>query len=86
MFLNRCKEGFEVNAGIEKQIGANIRRLREQAGLTQEQVAAQLQVRGCDLTRSALAKIEVGQRHLYPDEIILLKEILKVSFEEILQV
>lgn len=75
-----------MNAGIEKQIGANIRRLRERAGLTQEQVAAQLQVRGCDLTRSALAKIEVGQRHLYPDEIILLKEILKVSFEEILQV
>ena len=26
---------------------------------------------------------EVGQRHLYSDEIILLKEILKVSYEDI---
>lgn len=72
-----------MNAEIEKKIGQNIRILRETAGLTQEMVAAQLQVRGCDITRSAVAKIEVGQRHLYPDEIILLKEILGVDYEEI---
>ena len=35
-----------------------------------------MQVRGCDVTRSALAKIEVGQRHLYPDEIRAIKESL----------
>ena len=73
-----------MNAITEKKIGNNIRKLRERAGLTQEQVAAKLQVLGCDITRSAVAKIEVGQRHLYPDEIILLKEILGVSYDEIL--
>ena len=72
-----------MNAKIETKIGNNIRRLREKAGLTQEQVAAKLQIGGCDITRSAVAKIEVGQRHLYPDEILLLKEILKVNYEEI---
>ena len=72
-----------MNAKIETKIGHNIRRLREKAGLTQEQVAAKLQIGGCDITRSAVAKIEVGQRHLYPDEILLLKEILKTSYEEI---
>ena len=72
-----------MNAITEKKIGNNIRNLRERAGLTQEQVAAKLQVLGCDITRSAVAKIEVGQRHLYPDEIILLKEILGVSYDEI---
>ena len=72
-----------MNFLIEKKIGGNIRILREKADLTQEQLSAKLQVRGCDITRSALAKIEVGQRHIYPDEIILIKEILKVSFEEI---
>ena len=72
-----------MNAMIEKKIGNNIRRLRENAGLTQEQVAAKLQIGGCDITRSAVAKIEVGQRHLYPDEILLLKEILKTSYEAI---
>ena len=75
-----------MNSKIEQKIGRRIRALREQAGLTQEQVAAQLQVRGCDITRSALAKIEVGQRHLYPDEILLLKAILHTSFEEIFKI
>ena len=65
-----------MNPQYEAAVGRNIRALREQAGLTQEQLSARLQVRGCDVTRSALAKIEVGQRHLYPDEIRALKEIL----------
>ena len=72
-----------MNADIEKRIGKNIRSLREKIGFTQEQVAAKLQTSGCDITRSAVAKIEVGQRHLYPDEIILLKEILNTSYDEI---
>lgn len=46
-------------------------------------LSAKLQTEGCDITRSALAKIEVGQRHLYPDEIILLKKLLKASYEDI---
>ncbi len=52
--------------------------------MTQDQLAAKLQVLGCDITRSALAKIEVGQRHLYPDEIKALKEIFDVPYERIL--
>ena len=75
-----------MNVLIEKKIGKNIRLLRERAGLTQEQVAAKLQVGGCDITRSSVAKIEVGQRHLYPDEIMLLKEILCATYEEIFNV
>lgn len=51
--------------------------------MTQEQVAAKLQLGGCDITRSALAKIEVGQRHVYPDEIKLLKEILSISYDDL---
>ena len=72
-----------MDSRIEKKIGNNIKQLRERAGLTQEELSANLQLRGCDITRSAVAKIEVGQRHIYPDEIILLKEILHVTYEEI---
>ena len=72
-----------MNSVIEKRIGQNIRMLREKADMTQEMLSAKLQLEGCDITRSALAKIEVGQRHLYPDEIILLKKILKVEYDEI---
>lgn len=74
-----------MNEITEKRVGGNIRKLRERAGMTQEYLAIQLQVSGCDITRSAIAKIEVGQRHLYPDEIILIKQILKVSYEEIFE-
>ena len=72
-----------MNKKIEKKIGNNIRLLREKADMTQEILATQLQLRGCDITRSAVAKIEVGQRHLYPDEILLIKEILGVPYDEI---
>ena len=75
-----------MDAMREKRIGKNIRALRERAKLTQEQVAAKLQTNGCDITRSAVAKIEVGQRHLYPDEILLLKEILSATFDEIFDI
>ena len=72
-----------MNASIERKIGNNLRILREKKGFTQDYVATKLQLCGCDITRSAVAKIEVGQRHLYADEIILFKEILDVSYEEI---
>lgn len=68
---------------IEKRVGNNIRMLREKQNMTQELLAAKMQLGGCDITRSAIAKIEVGQRHLYPDEVILIKGILDVTYDEI---
>ena len=75
-----------MNQEIERKIGNNIRTLREQKHMTQEFLATKMQLNGCDITRSAIAKIEVGQRHLYPDEIILIKAILNISFEDIFNV
>ena len=54
--------------------------------MTQELLASKLQLLGCDITRSAIAKIEVGQRHIYPDEIILIKEVLNTSFDLIFEI
>ncbi len=72
-----------MNKDIEIKIGKNIKQARESIKMTQEVLAAKLQLRGCDITRSAVAKIEVGQRHLYTDEIILIKEILNTDFDTI---
>ncbi len=72
-----------MNKDIEIKIGKNIKQARESIKMTQEELAAKLQLRGCDITRSAVAKIEVGQRHLYPDEIMLIKEILNTDFDTI---
>ena len=67
----------------EKRIGQNIKEIRERLNLTQDMLSAKMQVNGCDITRSALAKMEVGQRHIYVDELILLKQLLNVTFEEL---
>ena len=75
-----------MNNIIETKVGNNIRKLREKAGITQELLATKLQLMGCNITRSALAKIEVGQRHLYPDEIIYIKNILNISYDDIFNV
>lgn len=72
-----------MNIEYEKKIGQNLKMLRERANMTQEMLAAKMQIGGCDMTRSALAKIEVGQRHIYPDEIKLFKSLLKVNYEDI---
>ena len=74
-----------MNAKIEKIIGKNIRKLRLKAGMTQETLSAKLQLAGCDITRSAVAKVEAGQRHLYPDEISFLKQILNTSYDKIFE-
>ena len=74
-----------MNKSVEKKVGSNIRKIREAKGMTQDMLAAKLQLNGCDITRSAIAKIEVGQRHLYPDEIILICKILNTTFESIFE-
>ncbi len=75
-----------MNRTVETKVGNNIRALRESAGMTQDTLAAKLQLLGCDITRSAVAKIEVGQRHLYPDEIILLRQVLNTTFDKIFDI
>ena len=75
-----------MDALYEKKIGNKIRSIREKRKITQEELSAKLQVRGCDITRSALAKIEVGQRHIYPDEIRHFKEILNVEYDDLFNV
>lgn len=73
-----------MDFSYDKLVGQQVRLLREKKGLTQEQLAARLQVRGCDVTRSAVAKIEVGQRHIYAVELRNLRDALETSYEELL--
>lgn len=72
-----------MKLSVEKQIGENIKNLRIKSEMTQEILAAKLQIEGCDITRSAIERIEVEQRHLYPNEIILMKKILNATYDEI---
>ena len=69
-----------MNQAYNHLIGTRIRSVRMQQTLSQEQLAAKAQLLGCDLTRSALAKIECGQRSIYPDELKALHLALNVPY------
>lgn len=73
-----------MNKAYANRVGTHLSWLRKQKKLTQEQLAARMQLLGCDITRSALAKIEVGQRTLCPDELKALRSALSVSYDDIL--
>lgn len=73
-----------MNYSYDSIVGRQIRAVREMRGMTQEQLAAQLQIRDCDVTRSAVAKMEVGQRHIYAVELRALRDILNVPYETLL--
>ena len=67
-----------------RRVGKCIRSVRMQQKLSQEHLAAKAQLLGCDLTRSALAKIECGQRSIYPDELKALHLALNVPYDTLL--
>jgi len=74
-----------MSSGLKQDIsiGQNLKRLRKNIHLTQEQVAAQLEVRGLPITADILAKMEQGRYSVRISVLLALKEIYRVtSFDE----
>ena len=63
-------------------MGANLRRLRDQANLSQEKLCAELQRRGCDIGRTTYAKYESGELNIKVSVIIELKKIYNCEYDE----
>lgn len=61
-------------------IGSNIRSLRKQSHLTQEQVVARLQLQGIEISRSSYSQIECGTYNIRVSELIALAELFQVDF------
>ncbi|MBE6617580.1 MAG: helix-turn-helix transcriptional regulator [Ruminococcaceae bacterium] len=68
----------------DKVVGNQIKMIRESKGLTQDQLSAKLQINGCDITRSALAKIEAGQRHIYLVELKMICFVLQCDYNDVM--
>lgn len=64
-------------------IGDNLRKLRNAANLTQEQVVAQLQLRNLPTSRSVYSQIEAGTYNIRISELIALTEIFHTDFNTI---
>ena len=66
----------------DRNMGDNLRRLRGEAGLSQEKLCAELQRRGCDIGRTTYAKYEAGELNIRASVIIELRKIYKCSFDD----
>ena len=67
-------------------IGDNLRSLRRRAGLTQDEVAARLQVMGLPVSREIYAQIEIGRHHIPITWLLGLKKIYRARWEEMLEI
>ncbi|MBQ7573658.1 MAG: helix-turn-helix transcriptional regulator [Clostridia bacterium] len=73
-----------MDYAYEKLLGKHISNIRKSQNMTQDELSTKLQLEGCDITRSALAKIESGQRRIYASEIKALSSVLSISYDELL--
>ena len=65
---------------LDRNIGRKVRYYRKQLGLTQKELAARLQVNGCDMTETMVGQIEIGYRMVSTFEIDKLTEVLNVDY------
>jgi len=65
---------------LERNIGAKVKYYRRAKELTQEALAAQLQTKGCDITRAMVSQIETGYRAVSIFEVDKLVEVLGVDY------
>lgn len=66
-------------------IGYNVRRLRLEKGIGQTQLVALLQLKGVNITRQTLVKIEASTQHIKASQFKAIKEVLNCSYEDLLK-
>lgn len=66
----------------DRNMGDNLRRLRDENGISQEKLCAELQRRGCDIGRSTYAKYESGELNIRASVIIELRKIYGCSYDD----
>ena len=69
----------------EKVIGSNIRRIRLEKGIGQTELIRDLQLKKIAITRETLVKIEGGHQHIKLDQLRAIRDVLQVSYEDLLQ-
>ena len=63
-------------------IGENLRTLRRRAGLSQEQVAAQLQIRGINISREIISQMERGDHNIRISVLLALRDLYQTDIAD----
>ena len=66
----------------DRNMGDNLRKLRNEHDLSQEKLCAELQRRGCDIGRTTYEKYESGELNIRISVLIELKKIYKCSYDD----
>lgn len=66
----------------DRDIGSNLKRLREARHISQEKLCEELQRRSCDIGRTTYAKYEAGQLNIRASVLIELRKIYGCSYDE----
>ena len=66
----------------DRNMGANLKRLRLGMGLSQEKLCAELQRRGIDIGRTTYEKYETGDLNIRASVIIELRKIYNCAYDE----
>ena len=70
------------NLLVDLDIKDNLQKLRRQSGLSQEAVAAKLQLMGVNMSRSWLSAIELGKRNVPVKVLVGLKVIFNCQYDD----
>ena len=65
--------------GRKNICGERVKEARKKAGLSQENLAAKLQIKGVIIERDSVSRIEIGTRFVADYELLALCQILNVS-------
>lgn len=63
-------------------IGANLKKYRNKAGMSQEAVAAKLQTMGLDIIREIISQMELGQYNVRVSVLLALAEIYDTPIQD----
>lgn len=71
--------------GSNNICGVDVARLRKSMGLSQRALADKLQLRGLDVDKNAVQRMEAGKRFVTDIELAALAAVLKVPSQELLR-
>ena len=66
----------------DRNMGQNLRRLRENDNISQEKLCAKLQLHSCDISRSTYAKYESCELNIPISVIVALRKIYNCSYDD----
>lgn len=74
-------EKMEQKLRRDRNLGDNLRRLRNASGLSQEKLCAELQRRSCDIGRTTYVKYEAGELNVRVSVLLALKKLYGWPFD-----